>query len=59
MRCTVCNRPVAHPARRLVAGVIVEGCVDASHTGHVSGADQRWHDREAAVAIRDANARSL
>lgn len=52
--CTTCNRPANAPARRIVDGRIVEGCVDAAHTGHliVPSDSAEWHNRPEAKAIR-------
>lgn len=59
--CNTCCKPVSRPYRRIVAGKIVEGCVDKSHNGHViastnSGA---WHNRKEAKKIRADTARHI
>lgn len=58
-RCPICGRAAASPARRLVNGAIVEGCIDAHHTGHLAGADLAWHTRPCAKQWRAETARSL
>jgi len=51
-RCTTCACPVEKPYRRHnAAGAIVEGCIDACHTG-LTGESAAWHDRACAVAYR-------
>ena len=55
--CPTCTRPAFHPYRRIVDGKIVEGCVDACHSAHVSpashsGASYEWHWRPEAIALR-------
>jgi hypothetical protein len=52
-RCTTCCRPAAAPYRRIVEGRIVEGCVDAIHTGHLIGASRDWHETLGAYQIRE------
>lgn len=53
-RCPVCCRPRSQPARRRVLGEIVEGCVDASHTGFlVDPADAAWHASPDAFDLRE------
>jgi hypothetical protein len=57
--CLTCNRPVASPWRVWDArGHILNGCVDASHTGHLTPLSEsaRWHTRPAAVKIRKRHA---
>ena len=53
-RCPTCGRPAAAPARRLVDGEIVEGCVDAHHTGALpaGSATAAWHDQPFAQRLR-------
>ena len=54
-RCNTCTRPVASPFRRFDSnGKVIEGCVDAAHTGHIYGESLRWHMRPAAKEIRKA-----
>jgi hypothetical protein len=54
--CPTCNRPASMPYRRILAGKIVEGCIDAAHTPSME--TQRlsntghWHFRTEAVALR-------
>lgn len=50
--CPTCRRPAHSPARRVVAGEVVEGCVDAFHHGHLAGDDLAWHDRPYAQQLR-------
>lgn len=51
--CPLCRGARHLPHRRKNdSGYIVEGCVDASHSGHVHGEDLRWHNRPEAKAIR-------
>ncbi len=51
--CYTCTRPVAAPFRRYnKQGEVVEGCVDASHDGHLYGESLRWHNRPVAKQIR-------
>lgn len=56
-KCPICCRPAYSPYRRLdTQGKIIEGCVDASHTGkHVPISEsERWHWRPEAIEIRRA-----
>jgi hypothetical protein len=54
-RCNTCGRPVGLPYRRHDArGKIIEGCIDASHTGHIYGESLRWHNRPEAKKWRAA-----
>jgi len=54
-KCPTCCREAHSPHRRHdTSGKIVEGCVDAFHTGHLvplSGSAM-WHNRPAAKQIR-------
>lgn len=52
--CPTCGQTRAAPYRRLVDGKIVEGCIDASHTGHLVpiSASSEWHDRPVARMMR-------
>lgn len=50
--CPTCGHAPNTPYRRIVGGVIVEGCVDRAHTGHLYGNSAAWHDRPAAKAVR-------
>ncbi|MCH9637707.1 MAG: hypothetical protein K0U16_07170 [Gammaproteobacteria bacterium] len=53
-RFPTCLKSRTQPARRRVFGEIVEGCVDASHTGFlVDPADAAWHARSEAFDIRE------
>ncbi len=55
VKCPICTREAAAPARRRDAnGRIVEGCVDAFHTGALYGESRAWHDRPGAVKLRAA-----
>jgi hypothetical protein len=58
--CNTCTRPVASPYRRYdQAHKIIEGCVDAAHTGHLYGESLRWHMRPAAKEIRKRSTERL
>ncbi len=57
--CPTCGHARSAPRRRVRDGDIVEGCVDASHTGWVRGPDLAWHDRAPARAIRAREAARL
>ena len=58
--CCTCGKPASSPYRRTGAsGQINVGCVDAHHSGHVSGPDLAWHVRAEASAIRAATLRGL
>lgn len=50
--CPTCSRAADSPARRLVDSEIVEGCVDAFHHGHLTGAGLAWHNRPYAQQLR-------
>lgn len=51
--CTTCTRSIHSPYRRHDArGHVTEGCVDASHDGHLHGESLRWHNRPEAKEIR-------
>lgn len=52
--CGTCCRPVVSPARRIVDGKIVEGCVSEAHTGQLPAMSEtaRWHNRPEAKKIR-------
>lgn len=58
--CTTCGRALNAPYRRIVAGAIVEGCVDDAHTGHLPATTNTaaWHDRAEARKIRADTAAS-
>jgi hypothetical protein len=61
-RCPACAKPASMPYRRIVDGVYVEGCVDASHTPHMQGLAMdtaHWHFRAEAVQIRKDTAKFL
>lgn len=58
-RCCTCGHPRSAPYRSRHKGRIVEGCIDASHSGWVRGEDQAWHERPQAVAHREETARHL
>ena len=67
--CPTCGRPADDPARRLGSldlwpasdGEIVEGCVDAHHTGALpaGSATAAWHDRPEAQQLRARELASL
>lgn len=59
--CPICVRIASAPYRRRnAAGRIVEGCVDAFHTGRlVTQADSAWHDRPDAREMRVTTLKSL
>jgi len=53
--CPTCTRPAENPYRRWDAsGRIIEGCVDAIHTGKLVpiSSSNGWHMRKKAIAIR-------
>ena len=55
MRCNTCTNSVYAPYRVYSAqGKVLEGCVDACHTDHLTtpGESARWHNRPQAKAIR-------
>jgi hypothetical protein len=54
--CCTCGHAAANPYRRIAEGKIVEGCIDATHTGHLqpTSSTLAWHDRKQAVAMRRA-----
>ena len=55
--CCVCGKAPGMPYRRYDSkGAISEGCVDATHTGHLPPTTNtsNWHNRTDAVAIRRA-----
>jgi len=59
--CCTCGQPADDPARRIVRGVIIEGCVDATHHGRLvspSGSAD-WHNRKVAQGIRKATLQAL
>lgn len=53
-RCPTCLCKRTAPARRLNRdAVIIEGCVDAAHSGYLIDTDDAvWHARPEAFAIR-------
>ena len=51
-RCNLCQGDPDKPYRRLRDGKIVEGCISATHTGHIHGASLKWHNRPAAKQLR-------
>lgn len=53
-QCPSCGRAADAPARRVVKGEIVEGCVAAFHHGHLpAGSDTAaWHNRPAGRQVR-------
>ena len=55
LKCNTCGKHVTQPYRNVVDGEIVNGCIDACHTNHLSpnGADYNWHHRPEAEAHRD------
>lgn len=52
--CSTCIQRVQMPYRRIVDGVIVEGCVDACHGMYLERPSNTftWHMRREAKAIR-------
>lgn len=54
--CPTCGRSAFAPYRRIVDGRIVEGCVDAIHSDHVTPISNsgHWHNRKEAKEIRRA-----
>jgi hypothetical protein len=66
MTCPTCGRHVGAPYRRVEGilgqgGRIIEGCVDAAHSGALvpGGYNAQWHDREGARQIRRAELERL
>lgn len=58
--CPTCTRRLDQPSYRKDArGHVIDGCVDAAHTGHVSGELYRWHARPVARSIRAEANKSL
>lgn len=59
--CPLCGRAPETPYRRIgVNGSIVEGCVDAAHTYHLTNpADIAWHTRPAADLLRRGSLNGL
>ncbi len=59
--CPTCGRNASGPYRRWdqATGRVVEGCVDAFHTGKLYGESEAWHSRKVAVAIRRETLRSI
>ena len=58
--CGTCCCDRHKPYRHQVAGAIVEGCVDASHTEDMlalapTDPDRVWHEREEAQALREGD----
>lgn len=43
--CPTCAKDKYMPYRRMVDGVIVEGCIDACHRDYIYGASLGWHIR--------------
>lgn len=54
--CPSCLQPPHSPTRARVDGVVVHGCVDHFHSGHLQdiSASLRWHNRADAKKIRAA-----
>jgi len=55
--CVICGRPDYSPFRVFDAkGFVINGCVDAVHTGRLVTASEsaRWHNRPAAKLVRKA-----
>lgn len=53
--CPVCCNKPGNPFRAFdKSGRVINGCVDATHTGHLVpiSESQRWHMRPAAIDIR-------
>jgi len=57
--CSTCGRSAGAPYRRMVAGKIVEGCVDEFHTGHLHGSSLEWHTSRDGRTIRRRTAEDL
>lgn len=53
-RCPTCGHSPENPYRRVINGKIIEGCVDATHTGRlpVPSASSDWHMRPEAIEVR-------
>ena len=59
-KCPTCCRDHFSPHRVYdTRGKVVEGCVDACHTGQLYGESAFWHARPAAVSIRRETLKSL
>jgi hypothetical protein len=59
--CPTCARKLDAPYRHTIGApehgggyAVVEGCVDAAHSGRLipGGYDAQWHDRDAARSVR-------
>ena len=55
-RCPICNKDADAPYRvyfeQSNENRVLQGCVAEFHTGHLSGQDLEWHNREDAVRVR-------
>ena len=54
--CNTCTHSASSPYRVTDdAGRVIQGCIDAFHTGHlVPGSEsERWHNRKEAMALRE------
>jgi hypothetical protein len=56
--CRTCGHRADAPYRSYVAGIIVAGCVDVFHSGHLvePSSSNDWHNRPEAHAIRQSTA---
>ncbi len=52
--CPTCGKSELQPYRRIVAGKVTEGCVDAFHAvvGLYPSTSAEWHNRPYAVKLR-------
>ena len=61
--CPTCGREPNNPYRRINAGVITEGCVDATHTYAMecsaTSNTRSWHFRKVAKEIRKMDLASV
>lgn len=44
--CPTCGHAPEAPYRSRFNGHIVMGCIDAAHTGHLTGDNKDWHNRK-------------
>jgi hypothetical protein len=62
-KCSSCCRAPSAPYRRIVGGVIVEGCIDMAHDATMKAAGPSntatWHNRPSAKAWRKAQVAHL
>ena len=54
--CNTCVKAETNPYRRIVKGVIIEGCIDPIHDSHLVGNSLAWVKRDSVKAWRVARA---